>query len=398
MDVGAEFARARRLLGLSIGEIATRTGISRDMLSAIEENRTEDVPVADVRGALRAYAAEVQLDPDDMTGRYAAQLDRDPYVEVLADSKWDIDAFPAEAALASEPSEAALASDPAEAALASEAAVVESGNVSPVSTERPEYPARFGHTYRAVAVVALLGIAGGFLLAEYSHRWRTTPAESPDTSPRRSTLRELNDPPQNTAPQPDNDARGQITARAPGAVGETSGPLNEPESAVSTSGGASAVPDEPTRRPNAPGASPASAAKTDGPAAGTRQDLSAQNLSGWWSVTNRVESTAYSPFDHLNLGYRMKLTQKGDHISGTGHKWMENGRQVPTAQRTAIVVDGDVQRQRVTLSFTEYGTRRTSTGKFVYDIANTGVLEGSFTSDVAQSKGSSRAARMPSPD
>ena len=383
MDVGAEFARARRLLGLSIEEIASRTGISPDTLSAIEENRIEESRIADVRDALHAYAAEVQLDPDDMTGRYIAQLDRDPYVEVLADSKWDIDdAFPAEATLGSEAP-----------------AVAESGNVAPVPTERRrEYPALFGHTYRAVTVVALLGIAGGFLLAEYSHRWRTTPAETRDTAPQRSTRRELNDAQQNVAPRPDNDTRGQLTAPAPGAIGEASGPLNEPESPVSTSGDVSVVPDEPNRRPNAAGASTASEAATDGPAAGTREDLPVQDLSGWWSVTNRVESTAYSPFEYLNLGYRMKLTQKGDHISGTGHKWMENGRQLPRAQRTPIVVDGDVQRGRVTLSFTEYGTRRTSIGNFVFDIANTGALEGSFTSDAAQSKGRSRAARMQSPD
>lgn len=380
MDVGAELARARRLLGLSIEEIASRTGSSPDTLSAIEEDRIEELPIADVRGALRAYAAEVQLDPDDMAGRYFAQLDRDPYVEVLPDSQWDIGAFPAEATLAAEA-----------------AAVADSGDVPPALTEQREDPASFGHTYRGVAVIALLGIACGFLLAEYSHRWRTAPAVSLDTA-QRSTLRELNEAQQNASPRPDNDDRGDLAAPDPGDIGETSGALSEPEGAVSTSGGVSVVPDEPNRPPSAAGVSTASDAATDGPAAGTREDLPVQDLSGWWSVTNRVESTAYSPFEYLNLGYRMKLTQKGDHISGTGHKWMENGRQVPRAQRTAIVVDGDVQRRRVTLSFTEYGTRRTSTGSFVYDIANTGALEGSFTSDAAQSKGRSRAARMQSPD
>ena len=119
-----------------------------------------------------------------------------------------------------------------------------------------------------------------------------------------------------------------------------------------------------------------------------------QNLSGWWSVTNRIESTAYRPYENLNLGYRVRLTQKGDQINGSGRKWMENGRQLPPAQRTTIALSGTVEQGRVMLSFTEYGTRRTSVGSFAYDISDTGALQGSFTSDVAQSKGSSRAARI----
>jgi hypothetical protein len=92
----------------------------------------------------------------------------------------------------------------------------------------------------------------------------------------------------------------------------------------------------------------------------------------------------------------VKLTQNGDQISGTGLKWMENGRQLPRSQRTPIAVNGTVEERQLVLQFTEHGTRRTSAGKFMYVMSDTGVLEGSFTSDVALSKGSSRARRMES--
>src|SRR4029453_5827087 len=93
---------------------------------------------------------------------------------------------------------------------------------------------------------------------------------------------------------------------------------------------------------------------------------SGQSLTGWWTVTNRVESTAYEPFENLNLGYRLKLTQTGNHVRGTGRKWMENGRQLPRSAQTAIEVEGTVEGQRVVLGFTERGTRRMSAGTFTY--------------------------------
>src|SRR5687767_8848551 len=100
MNVGAELVRARHFRGLSIEEISNRTKIRRETLSAIEDNRVDDLSALDLRGALRAYAAEVQLDPDDVIERYVAQFEAQPRVEELADSKWGIDVFPSEATLA----------------------------------------------------------------------------------------------------------------------------------------------------------------------------------------------------------------------------------------------------------------------------------------------------------
>lgn len=123
------------------------------------------------------------------------------------------------------------------------------------------------------------------------------------------------------------------------------------------------------------------------------------DLTGWWNVTNRVESAAYQPFAELNLGYRLLLTQTGNQITGTGYQWMENGQQLPPSQRTAIAVNGTIEGRQVTLQFFERGPRRTSTGAFTYEITETDVLHGTFTTDVAESKGSTQARRTrPSPE
>ena len=81
MNVGAELVRARHFRGLSIEEISNRTKIRRETLSAIEDNQVDDLSALDLRGALRAYAAEVQLDPDDVIKRYVAQFEAQPRVE-----------------------------------------------------------------------------------------------------------------------------------------------------------------------------------------------------------------------------------------------------------------------------------------------------------------------------
>jgi transcriptional regulator with XRE-family HTH domain len=103
MNVGADLVRARHFRGLSIDEISNRTKIRRETLSAIEKNRVDDLSALDLRGALRAYAAEVQLDPDDVIERYVAQFEAQPRVKELADSKWGIDVFPSEATLVPHP-------------------------------------------------------------------------------------------------------------------------------------------------------------------------------------------------------------------------------------------------------------------------------------------------------
>jgi hypothetical protein len=121
-----------------------------------------------------------------------------------------------------------------------------------------------------------------------------------------------------------------------------------------------------------------------------------ENLSGWWTLTNRVESSSDGAFENLNRGYHLRLEQRGNRVTGTGQKWMEDGKPLPTARRTPITLDGTRNGQQLELNFTEKGTRRISDGTFVLRIAPD-FLHGTFVSDGANARGSSLARRANPP-
>ena len=122
----------------------------------------------------------------------------------------------------------------------------------------------------------------------------------------------------------------------------------------------------------------------------------AEDLSGWWEMTNTIQSTNYSAYKGLRLGYRVKLEQDGDRIVGRGQKWSEDGRTIPAAGRTPITVTGTVDGRKVTLKFTEHGAKRTTNGGFSWTLsADRTALRGSFWSTAADTSGSSLARRMP---
>jgi hypothetical protein len=123
--------------------------------------------------------------------------------------------------------------------------------------------------------------------------------------------------------------------------------------------------------------------------------VSSGDLTGWWSVTNRVESTPSGSAGNLNVGFRLKLAQAGNQITGTGHRWMEDGRQLPPSQQSTIDVTGSINGRRVELSFIEHGAVGPSAGTLVYDVGDTGVLHGRFSRDGAQASGTTQARRMP---
>ena len=117
------------------------------------------------------------------------------------------------------------------------------------------------------------------------------------------------------------------------------------------------------------------------------------DLSGWWTLNNRVEFTSYQAFNNLRLGYRLRLEQHGSRISGTGYKWMENGTILPVSRRTPISLEGIRNGRRLDLNFSERGARRTSRGTFVMEVAADGTLYGMFVSDAANSQGTSLGSR-----
>jgi penicillin-binding protein 1A len=127
-----------------------------------------------------------------------------------------------------------------------------------------------------------------------------------------------------------------------------------------------------------------------------RRDESAEaDLSGWWELTNTIQSTNYSAYQGLRLGYRVQLEQDGDRITGRGQKWSESGRPVSAGARSPIIVSGRIDGRHVTLQYTERGARRSTSGSFSFTLSPDGsALRGSFSSTAAAASGGSMARKM----
>jgi cytoskeletal protein RodZ len=74
-NVGVELWQARQARGLSRAQASDRTKLRRGQIEAIESNDIDALPpAAFLRGHVRAYAAELGLDPDDTANRYLGQF------------------------------------------------------------------------------------------------------------------------------------------------------------------------------------------------------------------------------------------------------------------------------------------------------------------------------------
>ena len=108
-------------------------------------------------------------------------------------------------------------------------------------------------------------------------------------------------------------------------------------------------------------------------------------------MNTRVESSRMKRYEGLRLAYHLRLQQVGTRVTGTGYKFSENDRAVVT--QTPIALRGEVDGNRVVMTFTEIGTRRASGGKLVLDRESDHVLRGRFSSDAAESQGVVEAHR-----
>ncbi|HST95946.1 MAG TPA: hypothetical protein VLJ78_14325, partial [Microvirga sp.] len=126
-----------------------------------------------------------------------------------------------------------------------------------------------------------------------------------------------------------------------------------------------------------------------------REESAEADLSGWWELTNTIQSTNYSAYQGLRLGYRIQLEQDGDRITGRGQKWSESGRPVSAGARSPIILSGRIDGRRVTLQYTERGARRSTSGSFSFTLSPDGdALRGSFSSTAAAASGGSVARKM----
>ena len=121
--------------------------------------------------------------------------------------------------------------------------------------------------------------------------------------------------------------------------------------------------------------------------------VSAQDLSGKWNVVNTIQKTSYRSFQNLKVGFDLSISQNGNSFTGRGQKISENGRSLPANSRTPIEVTGSINGNRVEATFFEDGTMRKTNGRFVWQIDQTGGLNGTFVSTAANTSGKSAAKR-----
>lgn len=140
---------------------------------------------------------------------------------------------------------------------------------------------------------------------------------------------------------------------------------------------------------------PAKVALSAAPIAFTESELPASHtpgeVTGTWRLATQVESSSYASYSGLLLGYEVQLQQDGDRVTGTGRKIIENGKGIDSRGQTPITVTGLVDGDRLTLSFTERGARRSTQGTFKLMRDTDGLLRGRFTSNAARSAGSVEA-------
>ena len=340
MTVGLELARAREEQGLSREELANRTGLSVQWLTAIEEVDVDRLPdMLYLRSCVSAFAGEVGLDPDIASDRYMAQLKHRSALDEFASEKADgLDAIRATTDGAAA---AFLVDSPDEFPPEGSPAVDEGGNADRLRWRR-ERKTREGAlplwviwakpaslTYGALAVVTLFTLTTGvwFLVA-----------------------------PQRPA--------GDVAHNTPAPHQATTSNVSEREEKAK---------------------------------ANTQLDSrQTGELTGSWMLTSHVEHSSNDVFKDLMLGFRLQLDQTGNRVRGHGLKWIENGRRVASRARTPITIDGTIEDGRLILAFTERGTRRTSQGTLNLQRADDGSLHGRFSTDAARSSGRAKAVRLTS--
>lgn len=456
MNVGAELARARQKLGLTLEGLSSKTKISVERLCAIEEMDAPRLPsLIYLKGFLRAYAAEVQLDPEILTERYLSQLDVVGGLDIIARPQ------------ASRPP--ASESDARTSHVRSDALppeILEFASESTVRVPNPRAPQRrmfelddvphddapdldildlpldqgtrapSGRSRawrRSAAMLLVLPLAAivGWLLGENydaiaKNYGGTIEQNYGAIMARVAQVRELvpfaqDEPARSTQGHPVDAGAAQDLRRAPRREASAADAGVGTERPAQPGDKRAATADDGTRRTGPPreaalgeiGEPPAETAREDRGRQAVRADddrpadaahavaqdrrNTGEGLSGWWALTNRVESSSYAPNNGMNVGYHLQLRQVGDHVSGTGQKWMENGRALMPDQRTPITVEGTIDGKRLHLGFTERGASRASAGTVTLALTDADTLSGTFESDTEGSQGTSLARRVQPP-
>lgn len=186
------------------------------------------------------------------------------------------------------------------------------------------------------------------------------------------------------APQPSAVAAAEETA-------QSSVPVSQPEVKPAVESPSEGVSKQPNTRVD----------DTSGPVVSTGRRESGEHaaktkdLTGEWQVINTVHKTGYKSFDKMQLGFRLKIDQKGKEFTAKGEKFSENGQTLSAVRRTPIHVTGSIEGDKVVATFVEDGRLRKSNGRFVWRLQKSGdALAGTFVSTAANSRGISTVTKQ----
>lgn len=132
--------------------------------------------------------------------------------------------------------------------------------------------------------------------------------------------------------------------------------------------------------------------------------FSPPNISGKWYFQNNTLETEYNPYRGMILGYIAVIWKEGNKIEGTIEKIYENSstgiRKIDGISRKRSVFQGNLERNyfqlsRLQLHVNENAEGRESTTYYELEVKCNNDLEGTFSSMIAEQKGTTLWQRRP---
>jgi transcriptional regulator with XRE-family HTH domain len=412
MTVGTVLKQAREQAGLSAEQISERTKIQLYKIEALEDDDFSRLPEGIyLDGIIQAYSREVGINSEAMVVRariergkrpgdwevpFSAPIDlrgasrpNDRYRIDVPESDDQLGSFATERQTADAPAA------PLDTLIVEHSSWVNQPINAPSPAERQDLeiartqPLR-PRNRRGRSVFALLAFFAAAFLGAYIYESNRAldRSERAESAPRPATDVEIATPKTESPPSAD------VTGAPPNAASQDAAvppATRKPGSSQDRSVDASPS----TASPNV-AAEPARAASTARPG-NVATSGTVPNVAGSWSLRTQVESSSDSRDADLQLGYEIRLEQKGDRVTGSGRKITENGNDINPPGQTPLSLSGTIVGDRLTLNFVERGDWRPTRGKFVLILDEAGRLRGRFSSTAAQSSGLVEADRVSTP-
>ncbi len=114
-------------------------------------------------------------------------------------------------------------------------------------------------------------------------------------------------------------------------------------------------------------------------------------IGGEWIITDSIET---GPYSGTTIEFKIFLTQEdGGVFKGTGEKWSENGKVIPSSRRTSLsIIGGSINGESITATFIEHGSNRETRGQFFWELEGNDFLAGTYST--TSSKGTSTGKKI----